>query len=162
MTSKISIYAFTIFFIFGCTGHSSLNSSIRIVNQSLENQFSPMRLVIQKTGGGFVTKGEWAGRPGLSLVELAEPILRSDLTRFIKEKCGFVESQLLERRIVRHENPIFYEVWIYDDPESERDDKKSGITVVMKQLPKGGGIDVVFPGDCHGKEMPISIATSPN
>ena len=35
--------------------------------------------------------------------------------RGMRQSCGFTARQLLETRIVRHEEPIFYEVWVFSD-----------------------------------------------
>jgi hypothetical protein len=38
-------------------------------------------------------------------------------------------------------------------------DKQSGVSVVMKQLPNGGGVDFKLSGECHSKEPPVFIST---
>ena len=138
----------------GCAGNPASDAALRSANQALENQFSPLRYVSTPSdSGGSIANVEWAGVPGQSISERA-PQVRQDIFGAIMRNCDLQSSALAETRIVKHEVPTFYEVWLFNDPLSERTDKKSGLAVVMKQLPNGGGVDIQYYGDCHSKEAP--------
>ncbi|WP_417216982.1 hypothetical protein [Alcanivorax sp.] len=138
----------------GCAVNPSSDAALRSANQALEDQFSPFRyMATPSDSGGSIAHVEWAGVPGQSISERA-PQVRQDIFGAIMRNCDLQSSALAETRIVKHEVPTFYEVWVFNDPLSERTDKKSGLAVVMKQLPNGGGVDIQYYGDCHSKEAP--------
>lgn len=139
----------------GCTGNPTNNAALRSANQALENQFSPLRYVATPSdSGGSIANVEWAGVPGKSISELA-PQVRRDIFGAIMKNCGLQSSALTETRIVKHDAPVFYEVWVFNDPLSKRTDNKSGLSVVMTQLPNGGGVNIRYYGDCHSKDAPV-------
>lgn len=151
-------YLLTLIFSFmtlsGCAVNSTNNAALRSGNQALENQFSPFRYVAESSDdGGSVATVEWAGVPGKSISERA-PSVRKDIFNAIVSNCDLHSSELDEVRIVKHDVPVFYEVWVFNDPLSERSDSKSGISVVMTQLPNNGGVDIRYYGDCHSKVAP--------
>ncbi|MDQ6955730.1 MAG: hypothetical protein Q9M21_00895, partial [Mariprofundaceae bacterium] len=78
--------------------------------------------------------------------------LRSDIFRTIQKNCQLSEEDLKEIRIVSHNNPVFYEIWVFNDKLSKRKDKTSGLSVIMTQLANGGGVDMNFIGRCHAEE----------
>jgi len=155
MTRYLSIVLFAAMFFSGCAGNQTSDTALRSANQTLENQFSPFRYVVTPSDGGRpVANVEWAGVPGKSLSELA-PQVRRDIFGAIMKNCGLQSSALTETRIVKHDAPVFYEVWVFNDPLSKRTDNKSGLSVVMTQLPNGGGVNIRYYGDCHSKDAPV-------
>lgn len=138
-----------------CGGMPFADVSLQAANQKLEKQFSPIRLVtsVGANQSGKATT-EWAGTPGPSIVENA-PLLKADVLGGFKSKCGLDAVQLSETRVVKYAVPVFYEVWVFDDPLSERDDKKTALSLVLRQRPGNGGVDFSFYGACHGKKMPL-------
>ena len=56
---------------------------------------------------------------------------------------------MIETRIVSHENPTYYEVWVFKDKLSKRKDKTSAVSIILTQVPNGGGVDIAFKGSCH-------------
>ena len=48
-----------------------------------------------------------------------------------------------------------YEVWVFNDSLSQRDDKITAITVLLKPTPDIGGTDMDFriPADCHASKQ---------
>lgn len=77
------------------------------------------------------------------------------MLRGFKAKCGFEAAQLSETRQVKYTPPVFYEVWVFQDPLSERDDKKSALSLVLKQLPDNGGVNLSVHGACHSRKLPV-------
>ena len=139
----------------GCVSNSSTIAAFKSANRDLALQFSPFRFVTKRSGDrGSITTTEWAGTPGQSITHQA-PQVRSDVLESFKSNCGFEESQIIETRIVYHKPTRFYEVWVFDDPKSERKDKKSALSLVMIQLPNNGGVDFSVHGDCHSKKGSI-------
>jgi hypothetical protein len=130
-------------------------TATRSANESLAAQFAPIRYVLKATGkGGYVATAEWAGSPKQSILQNSAQV-RSDVLSGFKKECGFSEAQLEQTRAVKYQYPIFYEVWVFKDPQSKRDDGLSGVSVILKQLPNGGGVDFSLQGDCHSKKSPV-------
>ncbi|MDF2445976.1 MAG: hypothetical protein K0S46_1212 [Moraxellaceae bacterium] len=135
----------------GCSGNPSAVVAAQASNRDMEKSFSPLRLVatsVDKRASQLTF--EFAGTPAPSITANAGQ-LRGDIFRSLSSHCGFTESDLVETRVVRHRIPTFYEVWVFNDPQSERPDKRSGLSVVMKQLPNNGGVDFQVHGSCHTK-----------
>lgn len=143
----------------GCSANPSTQVATQVANRDLEAHFSPVRYAetpIDRKAS--ITKAEWAGVPGTSILNNA-PQVRADVLRSFKENCGLNEEQLSEVRVVKHFPPTFYEVWVFNDPLSQREDGKSGISIVLKQLPNNGGVDFSFHGGCHSKKPPVFYST---
>ncbi len=154
---KRLLVVFGIIVIVGCV--STPGREYQVTNEKLERDYAPIRLVTKPFGkDSYITTAEWAGTAGVSITSRA-PQVRADVFNALKERCGFEQEQLLETRIVSHKAPLFYEVWVFHDAMSEQKEKQSGVSVIMKQLPNGGGVDFRLYGDCHSKESPVFIST---
>lgn len=120
-------------------------------NIHLEKTNQPHRLYKTKsTDKADYYTMEWAGTKGKSIA-LNSDLLYSDIFKTLKLNCGFDETDLLETRIVSYKLPIFYEVWVFNDSLSKREDKTSGMSIIMNQLLNGGGVDINIIGHCHSE-----------
>lgn len=143
----------------GCSGNPSATAGAQVANRDLEKEFSPVRFVTRAVGERTsLTTAEWAGTPGQSITAGAQQV-RADILQALRQNCGLEESQLAEVRVVKHRAPLFYEVWVFKDPLSKRDDGMSGLSVVMKQLPDNGGVDFSIRGACHSSKPPVFYST---
>ncbi len=155
MKIVVSFALLTLIFLSGCAGNPSLELASQVMNSELEQEFAPYRLMTKPTGKTTSkTTVEWAGTSGTSRTTNA-PLLISDIFKAIKSRCGLVEPQLIETRIFKHGIHTSYEVWVFNDPLSERDDHTSALSLVMTQLPKSGGVDFTLYGLCHSRKPPI-------
>lgn len=145
------------FIMIGCASTSSLK--IQRANSDFATSKSPLRYVRDlnyKHGERYVV--EFAGVKGTSATAHAKQV-RSDVFKTIQQHCGFREKDLAETRIVEHKPPYFYEVWVFKDPKSKRDDKRSALSVVLHQLPSNQGVDFTIRGQCHAqKGMVLTFA----
>lgn len=131
--------------------------AIQTLNADFKRQYDPIRLVERPLDKrSTITTAEWAGTPGVSITEYY-PQVKADTFSALQENCGLTEEQLAEVRIVQYKPPVFNEVFVFNDEKSERKDKTTGISIVFKQLPNNGGVDILFYGSCHSKEMPSLI-----
>ena len=139
----------------GCA--NSFERQINMQNITLEQKQQPDRLYKTKSTdkADFYTM-EWAGTKGESIALVSEQ-LYADILNVFKSHCGFSETDLLETRIVSYKLPTFYEVWVFKDALSERKDKTSAMSVIMTQLPNGGGVDMNFIGQCHSKPLQFVV-----
>lgn len=138
----------------GCAGHSGTTVVTQKVNRDLEIEFSPIRFITKENGNnGSITTAEWAGTPGQSITKNSAQV-QADVFQSLKANCDLDQSQLAETRIVMHKPPTFYEVWVFNDPLSGRQDKQSALSVVLKQLPNDRGVDFSVHGACHTKGSP--------
>ncbi|EGQ7696267.1 hypothetical protein IS634_004299, partial [Vibrio vulnificus] len=85
-------------------------------------------------------------------------VLLADIFRGFKSECGFSKSDLVSVNKVKHESPVFYEVWTFKDPLSERSDKTSSMSVILTAYSNGGGTDISFVGNCHAKPAKLVFA----
>ena len=87
-------------------------------------------------------------------------VLGNDVMLDINKHCGFEAKDLKEIRVVSHdeERGLGFEVWVFNDPLSQRDDKITAISVILKATPNIGGTDINYkiPKDCHD-EKPITF-----
>lgn len=138
------------FIMIGCASTSSMQ--VQRVNSDLVASKSPLRYVKDpnyKNGERYVMA--FAGVKGTSATAQAKQV-RSDVFKTIYQHCGFREKDLVETDIVEHKPPYFYEVWVFKDPKSKRDDKRSGLSVVLHQLPGNQGVDFTIRGQCHASK----------
>lgn len=139
------------FMMNGCV--NSLSNQINVQNKNLEKQHMPTRLYkTASTKDADFYKSNWAGEKGKSIA-LNSMLLYADVLKAFKQNCGFDQSDLVETRIVSHKPPVFYEVWVFKDTMSKRENKTSGLSVVLTQLPNGGGVDMNFYGKCHSEPL---------
>lgn len=133
-----------------CSSSGSLaHRQAAMFNKDLNQKELPIRYVVSENKyGGHTMEEEWAGTPGKSIT-LTSAELNADVHNAIEEHCGHSRDSLTEVRLVSQNSPVFYEVWVFDDPQSKRDDGLSGLSVVLKQLPFSGGVDFGIRGSCH-------------
>lgn len=133
-------------------GTHGVDKAIRAANaqnHGLAAEYSPFRykVTVNDQGSGVATT-EWAGIPGESITAIA-PAVKSDIENVIKRQCDFDPEDLIATRLVSAVEPYFYEVWEYRDDLSKREDKTSGLSVIIEQLPNNGGVDFNLIGNCH-------------
>jgi hypothetical protein len=140
------IFAFIVVGILGCSSTPQVGDAVWRSNAKLARQYSPFRIVPHSDG---TFSRNWAGEPGRSITE-DTPGLKRDVLRGFRSSCGFTAKQLIETRVVRHEDPDYYEVWVFADPASRRKDRTTGISVILKALPSGS-YRIRIKGSCHSK-----------
>lgn len=134
--------------LFGCSGNPTAVRGGEIANKKLHESRSPVRIEVKVfDGGGAVMSEIWAGKKGESIIQSADEILKNDIVNSFK-KCGFEASSLKEVRVVEHKHPFYYEVWVFNDTESKRTDKMTGISLILT-FPKEGGTDINLNGKCR-------------
>jgi len=138
---------FFVAFLAGCSTSPAMNNRVQQFNAAQEAQYSPTRAELKELPGGVsnLEFGVWAGVPGESAANAA---YRKRIFDSFRTQCGFDESQLKEVRIVKHDPPIWYEVWVFNNPESQRPDNTSGLSVVMRFNPMTNITNTSFRGDC--------------
>lgn len=147
---KILTMALLTSVLFGC---SITPLEVRVAertNKELHESRSPVRVNVVVLGGGFTAASQiWAGKKGESVIQSSEEILKNDIINSFKE-CGFDASSVKEVRVVEHKHPFYYEVWVFSDAQSEREDKMTGISLILTS-PKTGGTDINIRGNCPAK-----------
>lgn len=156
MTFKNGILALACVLFVGCASSSS-QRAIDIANKDLLNSFNPYILVkTDETKYVIIYQSMPAGdvRPSLAPIGSA---LVVDVFKEINKVCNFKYSDLKETRVVYFDDKtsFSYEVWVFNDPLSERDDKITAITVLLKPTPDIGGTDMDFriPENCHAPKQ---------
>lgn len=133
----------------GCS--NSLTHTITKSNENFELEKSPYRYVLSQEE---VTHTSYTLEPtgvvGETIAKHSE-VLLTDIYAGFKSECSFDKSDLVSVNIVKHDAPLFYEVWTFDDSLSERNDKRSSMSVILTAYPNGGGTDITFVGNCHAK-----------
>ena len=135
---------------------SCSSASVNQVNDNLSDSKSAYRLT--NIGKGLNTTYELqpAGVRGQTIA-VNSRVLFADIFKSIRSKCGFEKKDLVETKLVSRKIPIFYEVWVFHDMLSEYKNKQSAISVVLKQYPNGGGVDISLPSECHPKPMRMTF-----
>ena len=159
MTFKNGILALVCVLFVGCASSSS-QKAIDIANKDLLNSFNPYILVkTDETKYVIIYKSMPAGdvRPSLAPIGSA---LFVDVLKQINRVCSFKSTDLKETRVVYFDDKtsFSYEVWVFNDPLSQRDDKITAISVILKATPNIGGTDIncKIPKDCHD-EKPMTF-----
>ena len=158
MTFKNGILALVCVFFVGCA-----SSNQRIIDQAnknnLENFYAYKLVKVKETSQAEVYQEMPNGEIAPSFAPL-ESVLGNDVMLGINKQCGFEPKDLKEIRVVSHdeERGLGFEVWVFNDPLSEREDKITAISVILKATPKIGGTDIncKIPKDCHD-EKPITF-----
>ena len=160
MTFKNGILALACVLLAGCASSSS-QRAIDIANKDLLNSFNPYILVkTDETKYVIIYQSMPAGdvRPSLAPIGSA---LVVDVFKEINKVCNFKYSDLKETRMVYFDDKtsFSYEVWVFNDPLSGRDDKITAITVLLKPTPEIGGTDMDFriPENCHAPKQTIFV-----
>lgn len=144
---SIWVYLPVLAFLASCAGNPTANSGAEIANKRFAEQLFPMRVKARGVeGGGSVMMYYWAGTMGQSV---ATPVVEEDIYKMININCHYSPSDLKQVNVVRHQYPMFYEVWVFNDKESRREDKTSALSVILKALPNNGGTDINTIGSCH-------------
>lgn len=146
---KFIIIYFIVASLSGCAGNPTAVRGAELANKDLLKERSPYRVDVKVfEGGGAVTSTVWAGTKGTSIMEAADNTLKSDVWKFFEKQCGLHKSALREVRVVQHKHPFYYEVWVFNDKESKRDDETTGISLILNFSPSGG-TDINLVGSCH-------------
>ncbi len=131
----------------GC--YSNLeNATISSINKKIENTNQPYEFVKYKDTdkASYYSNTKIRGKKGKSIV--SSEVLFNDIMRNIYLKCDYTEFDLVEKRVVLHHKPYFYEVWVFRDEKSKTKDKTTALGINMKQLPNSGGTDFSIIGNC--------------
>ena len=144
----------------GCASSSS-QRAIDIANKDLLNSFNPYILVkTDETKYVIIYQSMPAGDVQPSLAPIGSALV-VDVFKEINKVCNFKYSDLKETRMVYFDDKtsFSYEVWVFNDPLSQRDDKITAITVLLKPTPEIGGTDMDFriPENCHAPKQTIFV-----
>ena len=143
----------------GCAS-SSNERAISIANKDLLNSFNPYILAkTNETKDSVTYQSMPAGDVWPSLAPIGSALV-VDVFKEINKVCNFKYSDLKETRMVYFDDKtsFSYEVWVFNDPLSGRDDKITAISVILKATPNIGDTDIncKIPKDCHD-EKPITF-----
>ncbi|HEY9135860.1 MAG TPA: hypothetical protein VIM85_08705 [Pseudomonadales bacterium] len=135
-------------FLAACSTAHVMNKQVQQFNAAQEEKFQPTRARFTELKGGVTNLefGVWAGTPGETA---ANPEYRRKVLDRLESHCGFDESSLKEVRVVKHEPPIWYEVWVFNNPASKRHDKTSGFSIVFEFNPSANTTTTSFYGSCQ-------------
>ena len=159
MTFKNGILALACVLLAGCAS-SSNERAISIANKDLLNSFNPYILAkTNETKDAITYQSMPAGDVWPSLAPIGSALV-VDVFKEINKTCNFKYSDLKETRMVYFDDKtsFSYEVWVFNDPLSQRDDKITAISVILKATPNIGGTDIncKIPKDCHD-EKPVTF-----
>lgn len=139
-------------FITLLTGCASSNPSTSW-NEMLIKKKAPVRMVKDKS---FTKKNatryieDWAGVKGKTNVN--EEYMNVVFSG-IEKKCAYGKNDFIEAYIIKdisnNQGIIIEEVWLFNDPESLRDDKISGLTIYLEYDKKTNITVGDFFGGCH-------------
>ncbi|MCP4326051.1 MAG: hypothetical protein GY787_30290 [Alteromonadales bacterium] len=113
---------------------------------------SPLRLVKDDT---FLEEGStklvenWAGVPGRSKINRKH---RKKALNKIEDKCGYGRSAYKKAHIINHGESSWEEVWLFNDPDSLRNDQLSGITLFFEYDPQANKTSFSIFGECHTRK----------
>jgi len=158
----------TIFLIFsiclilsGCA--NPLLNTIQNTNKSLEKKQLPYRYVgVEKKESYTTFQLELAGTPQQASA-ISDNLLLSDIYNALKLKCGFEKEDIVEVRKVVYNPPLYYEVWVFNDEQSKRPDKRSGLSVLLSAPVLGSetnehNVEISFAGNCHSEPKQFIFA----
>ena len=159
MTFKNSIIALACVLFVGCA-----SSRQRIIDQAnknnLENFYAYKLVKVKETSQAEIYQEMPNGEIAPSFAPLGS-VLGNDVMLGINKQCGFEAKDLKEIRVVLHDEVrgLGFEVWVFNDPLSERDNKTTAITVLLKPTPEIGGTDMDFriPENCHAPKQTIFV-----
>ena len=155
MTFKNSILALACVLLAGCASRSQ--RIVDIANRDNLVNFPAHKLVkVKETSQAEVYQEMPNGEIAPSFAPLGS-VLGNDVMLDINKQCGFEAKDLKEIRVVLHDEVrgLGFEVWVFNDPLSQREDKTTAITVLLKPTPDIGGTDMDFriPADCHAPKQ---------
>ena len=133
--------------IVGCSSISGMQSQVDTMNRQLESNYSPVRAKLTNFDGGAtgLQVGVWAGESGDTVFHEKQQEL---IFENIEKHCGYKKESLYEVRVVRYTETQWYEVWVFNNPESKREDKKSGVSVLVRFNPQTQLTQTSFPAGC--------------
>ena len=160
MTFKNGILALACVLFVGCASSSS-QRAIDIANKDLLNSFNPYILSkTNETKDAVTYQSMPAGDVWPSLAPIGSALV-VDVFKEINKVCNFKYSDLKETRMVYFDDKtsFSYEVWVFNDPLSQREDKTTAISVILKATPNIGGTDINYkiPKDCHDEKPMIFV-----
>ena len=160
MTFKNGILALACVLLAGCAS-SSNERAISIANKDLLNSFNPYILAkTNETKDAVTYQSMPAGDVWPSLAPIGSALV-VDVFKEINKACNFKYSDLKETRMVYFDDKtsFSYEVWVFNDPLSQREDKITAISVILKATPNIGGTDINYkiPKDCHDEKPMIFV-----
>lgn len=137
-----------VIFLAGCSVTSSPPRQVQRFNDTQEANYQPtrMKFTAHKNGASSFEMGVWAGLPGETA---ANERYKNEIFKKFIDQCGLEKSALKEVRVVKHEPPIWYEVWVFNSQSSKRYDKSIGMSVVMKFDDTTNITSVSFYGECE-------------
>ena len=116
----------------------------------MEAAKKPTRAVykVHPDGSTNLTFGVWAGEPGETA---ASEEYQQKIFNYFEENCNMKRSNLKEVRVVRHNPPVWYEVWVFHDENSPRQDKTFGRSVVYEYLPEKNWTNLYIIDECKSQ-----------
>ena len=110
------------------------------LNAALDAQYSPMRYQYSQTGSVMRLETALAGEVGQTV---ANDETRRAILDYMRSNCGFDEKALRDVRVVRHQPPVWYEVWVFDS-SAQGGRGATGVSVVMTYRPDIDKTDISF------------------
>ena len=159
MTFKNGILALACVLLAGCASSSQM--IVDMANRDNLVNFPAHKLVkVKETSQAEVYQEMPNGEIAPSFTPLGS-VLGNDVMLDINKHCGFEAKDLKEIRVVLHDEVrgLGFEVWVFNDPLSQRDDKITAISVILKATPNIGGTDINYkiPKDCHDEKPMIFV-----
>ena len=159
MTFKNGILALACVLFVGCASSSQMIVD-RANRDNLVN-FPAHKLVkVKETSQAEIYQEMPNGEIAPSFAPLGS-VLGNDVMLDINKHCGFEAKDLKEIRVVLHDEArgLGFEVWVFNDPLSQREDKITAISVILKAMPNIGGTDINYkiPKDCHDEKPMIFV-----
>ena len=159
MTFKNGILALVCALFVGCA--SSSQRIVDMANRDNLVNFPAHKLVkVKETSQAEVYQEMPNGEIAPSFAPLGS-VLGNDVMLDINKHCGFEAKDLKEVRVVSHDEArgLGFEVWVFNDPLSQREDKITAISVILKATPNIGGTDINYkiPKDCHDEKPMIFV-----
>ena len=159
MTFKNSILSLACALLAGCASSSQM--IVDMANRDNLVNFPAHKLVkVKETSQAEVYQEMPNGEIAPSFAPLGS-VLGNDVMLDINKHCGFEAKDLKEIRVVLHDEVrgLGFEVWVFNDPLSQREDKITAISVILKATPNIGGTDINYkiPKDCHDEKPMIFV-----
>ena len=127
----------------GCAGSGGLAQQTSKLNAALEAQYAPLRYEYAQMGDVSRVSTVLAGEVGQTA---ASEVFQQAILAHIKASCGFDAEALKEVRVVRHQAPVWYEVWVFDPAPRKEGSSGTGVSVVMTYDAGTGITDLSFRG----------------
>ncbi|EGR0366545.1 hypothetical protein FHO46_17630 [Vibrio cholerae] len=146
---KLMAISASVLLLLGCS--NSMVNTVNNTNEKFLIEQYPYRYILSEKAETHTSYTlEPAGSESETIAKYSE-VLLTDIFRVFKNECGFSRSDLVGVNKVDYTPPVFYEVWTFKDLQSERADKTSSMSVILKAYANGGGTDISYVGSCHAK-----------